>query len=488
MNERILNLSAKPFMHQTYSRLFGVLIQALCYALVAGALNLGNLTQIKADEIDDYLRAQMQKNRIPGLSVAIVRRGRIIKLKGYGAANLEWEAPATPDAAFQIASSTKPFTGTALMLLVEDGKISLGDKLSKYLPDAPAAWQNITIRQLATHSSGISNNVQAKPGAGVEEFVKAAYPLPLEYEPGTKSAYGFTDFVVLTHIIEKVSGQKFPDFLANRLFKPLQMTNTQFDFASEGGPIRSAAVIKKRAAVYRSEAGAALRSYWFLYQERGYSAGGLFSSAADIAKFAVALDEGRILSNKNLEQMWSSDKLADGSPNGFGVGWIVDSYGGRKTVGHSGGPALGDILRFPDEKLTIIILTNQHKLYPYLARGIADFYFPLVPAREIPGIFDNEVELTDLVKKVINDGMQDRLDDSLFTPEAQKGFVPNYKTFGLPFFVSLDQLQSLVLIEQNVDENKITRKYRGIFGKKAVLWTFRFNKDKKIISFDSKPE
>jgi CubicO group peptidase (beta-lactamase class C family) len=201
------------------------------------------LVSARADAIDDYLQRQMQKNHIPGLSLAVVRNGKIVKIKGYGMANLEWEQPATPDTAFQIASSTKPFTGTALMLLVEDGKLSLEDKISKYLPDAPAAWQNITIRQLAVHSSGITNKVQANRNASIEEFVKAAYPLPLEYEPGAKSAYGLTDFIVLTHIIEKVSGQTLTNFLNNRIFKPLGMSSTQFEFALENGQIRSANVV-----------------------------------------------------------------------------------------------------------------------------------------------------------------------------------------------------------------------------------------------------
>jgi D-alanyl-D-alanine carboxypeptidase len=446
------------------------------------------LVSARADAIDDYLRRQMQKNHIPGLSLAVVREGKIVKIKGYGMANLEWEQPATPDTAFQIASSTKPFTGTALMLLVEDGKLSLEDKISKYLPDAPAAWQNITIRQLAVHSSGITNNVPANRNANIEEFVKAAYPLPLEYEPGSKSAYGLTDFIVLTHIIEKVSGQTLPNFLGNRIFKPLGMSGTQFEFGSENGQIRAANVIKKRAMVYRWENNSQ-RIYWYLYPERTYSAGGLFSTAADIAKFAVAFDEGKLLSNKNLEQMWSRDKLANGSLNGFGVGWIVDTYGGRKTVGHTGGPALGDILRFPEEKLTVIVLSNGHRVYPYLARGVADFYLPPPPPpKEVKGIADDDAELTAIVKKVLSDGAQDKLDAALFTTEAQKDFVPGYRNFGLPFFLSLEPPESLVLLEHRKTESGIVRRYRSIHGKKVVNWEFRFSKDKKLVSFESKAE
>jgi CubicO group peptidase (beta-lactamase class C family) len=448
---------------------------------------LTSVFNVRADEIDDYLQAQIAKNHLPGLSVAIVRNGKIIKLKGYGVANLEWEQPVTPDTVFQIASSTKPFTGTALMMLVEEGKISLDDKVSKYLPDAPAAWQNITIRHLATHASGIGGNVDAKPGATAEEFVKAAYRLPLDYQPGEKSAYALSDFIVLTYIIEKVTGQSFNKFLKTRLYDRFGMSGSGFEFAWEYSSVRSASVIKKRATVYKWETDAQ-KIYWFLYAPRSYSAGGMFSSAADIARFSAAFDEGKVLSNKYLEQMWSRDKLADGSLNPFGVGWIVGAYNGRKTVGHSGGPALGDILRFPEEKLTIVVLSNGQRLYPYLAQGVADFYFPPAPVKQIKGIEDNDAELTRIVEKVLDDGMRDKLDESLFTAEALKDFIPSYRNFGLPFFKSLEPIQSLVLTEHKENENSIVRRYRSVHGKKAVVWTFTFTKDKKIISFNSNQE
>lgn len=429
----------------------------------------------------------MKKNQVPGLSVAVVRSGRIIKLKSYGVANLEWNQPATPDTAFQIASSTKPFTGTALMMLVEEGKISLDDKISKYLTDAPAAWQNITIRHLATHSSGITNRVSAKPDAAAEEFIKAAYPLPLDYQPGEKAMYGLTDFVVLTHIIEKVSGRSFTDFLKTKLLDRFQMFNSKFEFASEIGDRHYANVIKNRATVYQRQDNEQ-KIYWYLYPPRTYSAGGLFSTAADIAKLAVAFDDGKVLSQKNLDQMWRRDKLGDGSLNGFGVGWVVGQYNGYKTVGHSGGPALGDILRFPDEKLTIVVLSNEQRLYPYLAKGIADFYFPPVTIKQIEGITDKDTELTQIVKKILVDGMLDKIDETLFNEKARKEFVPGFQVFGLPFFASLDPLQSLVLIEHKEKQDGFTRRYRSVHGKKAVVWTFEFDKNRKLASLDSNQE
>ena len=463
-----------------------VFSRAAKYRVLVGLLIviLSGVCEVRADKIDDYLRAQMVKNHVPGLSVAIVRNGKIIKLKGYGVANLEWEQPVTPDTAFQIASSTKPFTGTALMMLVEDGKLSLDDKVSKYLPDAPAAWQNITIRHLATHSSGITNRVNANSDGSVEEFVKAAYPLALDYQPGAKSAYGLTDFVVLTHIIEKVSGQNFTNFLKTKLLDRFQMSDSGFEFASEIAAMRFANVIKKRATVYQGKADAK-NFFGFLSPRRPYSAGGIFLTAADIAKFLVAMDEGKVLSEKSFGQMWNQDKLGDGSLNGFGIGWVVGSYNGHKTAGHSGGPALGDILRFPEEKLSIVVLSNEQRLYPYLAKGIADFYFPPAPVKEVKGIVDNDPELTQIVKNFLAGGMRDEIDRTLFTDKSKRDFVPGYYTFGLPFFGALEPLESVVLLEHKADENKIIRRYRSVHGKKAVIWRFEFSGDRKFISIDS---
>src|SRR5262249_16586017 len=128
---------------------------------------------VRADQVDDYLKAQIEKNHIPGLSVVILRDGKTIKLTSYGAANLEWDQPVTPDTVFQLASSTKLFTGIALMLLVEEGKLALDDKIAKYLPEAPSAWQDINIRHLANHSAGIRDDVETKKDMSVGEYVQA---------------------------------------------------------------------------------------------------------------------------------------------------------------------------------------------------------------------------------------------------------------------------------------------------------------------------
>jgi CubicO group peptidase (beta-lactamase class C family) len=265
------------------------------------------------------------------------------------------------------------------------------------------------------------------------------------------------------------------------------MKSTRFDNAVENGAIRASENIPYRATNYQWDQGMQKR-FEFLFGNWTYSAGGLFSTAADIAKFIVALDAGRLLKPTSLEQMWASQKLGNGEVNSFGAGWVVKDYSGRRTVGHSGGPALSDILRFRDEKLTIVVLTNQQRLYPYLARGIADILIPPPAHKPFSGITDNDLQTTALLKKVLSDAAEGRVDPLLFSDEAQKGFVPSFKEFGPLVFGGFEPLQSFVLVEDKQNEDKKVRRYAALYGKKLVTWSFNLTRENKIESFEPKME
>lgn len=204
----------------------------------------------QTDRVDDYLSAQMVKNHIPAVSVAVIQNGKLIKLRSYGVANLEWNARATPDTAFQLASATKPFTGLLLMKLVEAGKLSLDAPLTTFFPQAPASWQQITVRHLAAHTSGLTDALGSDKLDTVDQIVTAAMKQPLRYEPGARSEYGFTDYVVLTKILEQVAGKPYPLLLRQMLVEPLGLVSTAFNNEQEQGPIRLSDPLPKRADVY----------------------------------------------------------------------------------------------------------------------------------------------------------------------------------------------------------------------------------------------
>jgi CubicO group peptidase (beta-lactamase class C family) len=336
--------------------------------LIAGlSLACAAAAPAHADRVDDYMRQQMALNHVPGAAVAIVRDGRIAKLQTYGLANLEWRQRVTPDTMFQLASSTKPFTGMLLMRLQEAGMLSLDAGIARYLPNAPEAWKAITVRHLADHSSGIPDNVNVKPDAALDDYVAAAAAMPLAHAPGASAEYGIGGYTVLAKVIENAAGMPYPQALRHYVTGPLGL-HADFEYSSGEPNMRSTELVPERAGVYDWDNGRH-KNFSFHFGPLAYDAGGLLASVSDLAKVAVALDKGAFLRKESMQAMWAPARLGNGSVNGFGIGWVVKEINGRPTVGHSGGPALSDILRFPNERATFIVLTNGERLYPYLAQA-----------------------------------------------------------------------------------------------------------------------
>lgn len=441
----------------------------------------------KADRIDDYIQAQMQLNHVPGAAVVVVKHGKVVKLKAYGKANLEWKQPAGTDTAFQLASSTKPFTGMLMMRLVEQGKLDLDASITRYLPTAPASWQAVTVRHLANHSSGIPDQVDAGPEASMDAYIEAAARLPLTHAPGASSEYGISAYVVLRKIIENVSGKPFVQALKAEVGVPLALKSTAFEEAVGHGERRSIEVIPRRASVYDWKDGRHI-NFTFAFGERGYAAGGLYTSAADLAKVFTALDGAAFISEGSKRAMWSAQQLGDGKPAGFGVGWALRKVNGRDTAGHSGGPALSDLLYFPEERLAIAVLTNGQSLYPYLAQGVSELYYPAPPVQLPQGIADSNPELTARLRSVLDDSFSGRVDEAKFSAPAVTGFVPALKTFLLPFFRSLAPTQEFVLTLERSADGKTRREYAARHGTKKVTWQFDVDDQGKLLGFGPKAE
>lgn len=426
-----------------------------------------------AHAVEAYLREQMRIAHLPSVSVAVVRDGRIELLQSYGTANLEWDVAATRRTAYPLASATKPLTGTALMALVEDGVLSLDASVADYVPFAPDAWRPITLRHLMAHASGISDDLGPGAPADAEEAARRVAGRPLVFEPGSQSAYGIGGYAVLQYVIEQATGQPFPEVLRARVLAPLGMDDTRFDHATNDGPFREADVVPERAGVYAWD-GEAQRVFWFHFGSEAYTAGGLLSTAADLARWAAALDTGRLLSDESLRQMWGDEDTP------FGVGWARGTYRGRRTVGHSGGPALADILRFPDERLTIVVLANQSRMYPYLAQGVADLLVPAVPEAPPPAVPDDAPAVTARVERVLRALADGTVVEEAFTEEARAGFVPQLRQFLLPYTRSLGAPTAVRLLAGGDGDGR--RVYRAAYGEKAVDWSFDLATDGAIVA------
>jgi len=176
-----------------------------------------------SDRIDRFVNEEMQRQHLPGVGVAVIQHGQILKAQGYGVSNLEHHVAVTPETMFQSGSLGKQFTATAVMLQVEDGRLALSDPLTKFFPDAPASWRAITVRHLLTHTSGIPDYtegmVDLRKDYTEDELAKFAFGLTLEFPPGSRWNYSNTGYVLLGIIVHKVSGSFYGDVLATRVFK-----------------------------------------------------------------------------------------------------------------------------------------------------------------------------------------------------------------------------------------------------------------------------
>ena len=333
---------------------------------------------VRADKVDDYVRAQMEKQHVPGVSIVVIKDSKIVKMEGYGLANVELNVPVRPDTVFKIGSVSKQFIATGIMLLVEDGKISLDDNVGKFLDGTPESWKPITIRHLLTHTSGI---VREAPGfdplkiQNDADVIKTAYPLPLRFTPGEKYEYCNVGYFSLAEIITKVSGKPWGDFLTERVFAPLGMTATRTTNMRDLVPNRANGYSWRNGKLQNSNILFALRP-----------SGAFLSTVVDLAKWDAALESGKILKQATLDQMWAPLKLNDGKTHPYGFGWELDPINGHKQI-HHGGTLPGfraELTRFVDDKVTVVVLTNGDADPSTVAIGVAKFFIPgLVPERKM---------------------------------------------------------------------------------------------------------
>lgn len=333
------------------------------------------------EKVDDYLREKMATRHIPGLSLAVVRDGRVIFAKGYGLANLELSVPATDKTNFPIYSITKSFTAIATMMLVEDGKILLDDPVAKHLPGISPAGRSVTIRQLLNHTSGITN-YDDRPLIPAEEVFDGTLPdwekwaatFTMTSAPGERWEYGSIGYFLLGRLIEKISGKTYESFLQERIFSPLAMSETRLQNFDH--------LVPNRAAGYSWKAGAYLNA-GRINPATEFSGGGLVSTVQDMAKWDAALYSEKLLKQASLEEMWTNAKLNNGqSVPSYGLGFGLTPFRGHKRIGHSGsGPGFVTAYsRFNDKKVTVILFANaDHEQIKIgeMANEIATFYFSL---------------------------------------------------------------------------------------------------------------
>jgi CubicO group peptidase (beta-lactamase class C family) len=336
-----------------------------------------------ADATARFVRAEMEKQHVPGLALLVSRDGQPIRSEGYGLANVELQVPVRPETIFQSGSVGKQFTATAVMMLVEAGKVRLEDPLSHYFPQGPSWWSKVTIRELLSHTAGFTDypkDFDLRKDYSEEELLKIVGSIPPAYPPGTDWSYSNLGYLTLGILIHKVTGEFYGDFLQQRIFKPLAMSTTRI--------ISEEDIIPNRAAGYRWVGGRLKNQEWVSPVLNTTADGSLYFSILDLAKWDAALYTEKLLKSSSLKQMWTVAALHDGKPNSghYGYGWFIGDKKGHHVVEHEGQwqGFETQISRYVDDKLTVVVLTNLADGKPEeIADGVAQIYFA-GPSRDKP--------------------------------------------------------------------------------------------------------
>ena len=312
----------------------------------------------------DMLIQESYKPTEPGVAVIVVKDGEIVFRKGHGMANLELGVPMEPDMVFRIASVTKQFTAVAILMLAEQGKLSLDDSISKFLPDYPTHGHLITLKHLLTHTSGIKSYTSMpewiplwRKDFTVQELIDFFKDQPMVSEPDKRWDYNNSGYILLGAIIEKVSGQTYEEFISKSIFDPLGMKQSYYD-----NPLK---VIPRRVAGYDKSADGFTNAA-YISMTQPYAAGALASTVDDLALWDSALYTEKLLKLKNLNQAHISHQLIDGSPTAYGYGWIISEYTGHRLVEHGGGihGFRSRTIRLPDDRIFVAVLSNNGGVNP----------------------------------------------------------------------------------------------------------------------------
>ena len=448
----------------------------------------------EAAKIDAYVRAEMQRERIPGLALGVYRDGKIIKAEGYGIANLEWDAPVKSDTIFQSGSVGKQFTATAVMMLVEEGKVGLDDPIQKYFPDAPDTWKDIRIRNLLSHTSGLGeyeNGPRTKPDGPFylrldmteDEMYKRIAAMPMDFKPGEDWSYRNTNYVLLGILIHKVTGKFYGDYLQERIFKPLGMTSTRI--------ISDRDIIRHRAAGYELNNGELKNQDWVSPTFNSTADGTLYFTVLDLEKWDAALYTEKLLKKSNFDQMWTVMKLNNGQPNkaNYGFAWSINAANGHKLIEHSGAwqGFTTHIARYVDDKLTVVVLTNLdagHAQPGKIAHTVAGFYVPaLMPAVAKP-IEDKEPQTTALVRTVLQEIAAGKADPDHFTPELRAKFFPDRIHNASDYLKEQGDLKSLDLLKRSEEGGQRSYQYRANYEHSELSLSVQLTKDNKIAALN----
>lgn len=438
---------------------------------------LETFSSARADDLDDFLAAQMRWQQIPGLSLAVIKAGTLVKAQGYGFANLETQTPTTAETAFKLGSLSKQFLASAILVLVQDGKLELDAPVAKYLPDTPPPWQAITVRHLLTHTSGLPREFPAfdpfKPQAEADTL-KIAAALPLRFAPGEKWEYSNIGYSVLAEIIRSVSGQPWSEFVAAHLFTPAGMSATRTTTSN---------LVPHRASGYTGR-GRELQNApdWPVVRPSG----AFLSTVLDLAKWDAVLGSDMILDGASRAALWTPVTLNHGASHPYGFGWFIDAANGHRRIHHDGGlPGfVADFERFPDDALSIIVLANRdNRDLRDLALRVAAFYAPALSPPEEKPILDAEPRVTAQIESILTGFADGRPILEPFTPKLGQALRTEMNAGLSEKLHELGALPPLQLLERKEEAGERVYRYRANYRYVPLFVRCAFDAENKITKF-----
>lgn len=433
--------------------------------------------------IDAVVAAEMKKQRVPGVAVAVVHKGEVVAAKGYGEANVEHRVPTTAETIFQSGSLGKQFTAAAVMLLVEDGKLALEDPVTTYLPGAPEGWKRITVRHLLTHTSGIPDYADDKFDYRKDyteaELAKMAFGLKLAFESGARWRYSNTGYVLLGCIVRKASGQFYGDVLRDRVFRPLGM-KTAHTISEED-------IVPNRASGYRLVEGKLKNQEWVSPSLNTTADGSLYLSVRDLIAWDKGVREKAILKPESWEKVFTPAILKSGKSYPYGFGWSVENEGGRLRHSH-GGAWQGfttHISRFRTDDLTVIVLTNLAHADPDdIAGAVAALFNPKLAPKNGP-IPDADPAITKRLTEILGRAREGKLTREQYAYDGE-GYSSEAAATDRKLLEKLGPLERVALYEFSERGDDRSFHYRAAFkGGPADVWV-RFAADGKLAAFHLK--
>jgi len=400
-----------------------------------------------ADPADDYVRGFMARSHAPGMALAVIKDGKVLKASTYGLANIEWQQPVASSTIFWMDSVTKLFTAVGILQLAEQHRLSLDDPLSKYLEGTPSAWKNVTLRHLLSYTSGIKDDYWEtyRHSALVDYDEKDIYAWatkqPLVSAPGSQFSYNNESYYLLGLVIAKVTGVPYTRWIGEHVLGPAGMKTARM--------YNPWAIVPHNASSYAVKDGQVVRNRADIASDRGeaIASWGLYASLDDMIAFDAALRGGRLISPNALALMWTNGRLSNGALSPSGLAFNGVSYVRGHRAAEKGGQAGTEYTIWPDDGLSVILLTNMESSEWgnwYNGREIARLYDPRIqPVSALTPHPDTDPVRTNRIVQAWRDVANGVARSPLLTPALDAGITPEIREQNREHLPAIEHMQFL---------------------------------------------